>query len=378
MDTLNLNKLITTLYLKSTNDFKNGYSEILVSQIIGIDTKTSKNILHYLSQKNLIDTKNGYGDNISLTYQGIEYVEELRKGKTFKTIKFKEARYIPPASRLVFGFLYWYDIINENATVESKVIGVFASDILSMAWQLPFNDKPKDAEKILLQFAKETIIEKLKEGTLNDQEEVVLMTATQPNQCPYNPVNLIETKYAEYEVETSSKLLMEEISENKLAASIIETRDIINVVFSSKHNEKLLLLNQERNLLDFFKSARTEEDFSHRLSSLGQVSRYLNVSVLRKLTNETDTQLGSVILLENFLTSINKPNKIIIDTLRQIGRIRNGYPAHTDIPDVIKGYKHFGLKYPVENYQIAWTTLLNYYLAALKELYGIFADIYLI
>ncbi len=122
------------------------------------------------------------------------------------------------------------------------------------------------------------------------------MTATQPTVCPYNPKNLVETEYAEYEVETSSKLLMEEISENKLAASIIETRDIINVVFASKHNEELLLLNQERNLSDFFKSAMTEEDFSHRRSSLGQVSRYWNVPILRKLTNETDNQLGSVSL----------------------------------------------------------------------------------
>ncbi len=378
MDTISVNKFLTTLYLKSANDFKVGYSEVLISKIIGLDSKGSKNILHYLSEKNFINTKSGFGDNIVLTYQGLEYVEELRKGKTFKTIKFKEARYIPPASRMVFGFLYWYDIINEDGTIENKTIGVFASDILSMTWQLPFDNKPIDAEKILLQFAKDTIIEKLKEGTLNDQEEVVLMTATQPTVCPYNPQNLVETKYAEYEIETSSKLLMEEISENKLAASIIETRDIINVVFASKHNEKLLLLNQERNLLDFFKSAKNEEDFSHRLSSLGQVSRYMNVPILRKLTNETDTQLGSVILLEKFLASINKPNKVVIDTLRQIGRIRNGYPAHTDIPDVIKGYKHFGLKYPVESYEIAWTTLLNYYLKALKELYGIIADIYLI
>lgn len=378
MDTITVNKFLTTLYLKSANDFKTGYIEVLISKIIGLDSKVSNNILHYLSEKNLINTKSGFGDNIALTYQGIEYVEELRKGKTFKTIKFKEARYIPPTSRMVFGFLYWYEIINEDGTIENKTIRVFASDILSMTWQLPFNNKPQDAEKILLQFAKDTIIEKLKEGTLNDQEEVVLMTATQPLGCPYNPQNLVETKYAEYEIETSNKLLMEEISENKLAASIIETRDIINVVFASKHNEKLLLLNEERNLLDFFKSAKTEEDFSHRLSSLGQVSRYMNVSILRKLTNETDTQLGSVILLEKFLKSINKPNKVVIETLRQIGRIRNGYPAHTDIPDVIKGYKHFELKYPVESYEIAWTTLLNYYLEALKELYGIFADIYLI
>jgi len=368
---------MTTLYLKSKDDFKTGYSEQLISKIIGLDNKTGKNILHYLSGKNLIDTKKGFGDNIVLTFQGIEYVEELRKGKIFKTVKFKQARFIPPASRMVFGFLYWYEIISEDGTVENKTIGVFASDVLSMTWQLPFNSKLQDAEKILLQFAKVTIFEKLKEGTLNDKEEVVLMTATQPKICPYNPENLVETKYAEYEVEMGNKLLMQEISENKLAASIIETRDLINVVFSSKHNEKLLLLNQERNLLDFFKTAKTEEDFSHRLSSLGQVSRYMNVAILRKLTNETDTQLGSVILLEKFLISINKPNKIVTDTLRQIGRIRNGYPAHMDIPDVIKGYKYFGINYPIVNYEVAWTTLLNHYLQALKELYGIFADIYL-
>lgn len=377
MDKSNIDQYMTTLYLKSKDDFKTGYSEQLISKIIGLDNKTGKNILHYLSGKNLIDTKKGFGDNIVLTFQGIEYVEELRKGKIFKTVKFKQARFIPPASRMVFGFLYWYEIISEDGTVENKTIGVFASDVLSMTWQLPFNSKLQDAEKILLQFAKVTIFEKLKEGTLNDKEEVVLMTATQPKICPYNPENLVETKYAEYEVEMGNKLLMQEISENKLAASIIETRDLINVVFSSKHNEKLLLLNQERNLLDFFKTAKTEEDFSHRLSSLGQVSRYMNVAILRKLTNETDTQLGSVILLEKFLISINKPNKIVTDTLRQIGRIRNGYPAHMDIPDVIKGYKYFGINYPIVNYEVAWTTLLNHYLQALKELYGIFADIYL-
>ena len=139
-----------------------------------------------------------------------------------------------------------------DGTIENKTIGVFASDILSMTWQLPFNDKPQDAEKILLQFAKDTIIEKLKEGTLNDQEELVLMSATQPPVCPYNPQNLIETKYAEYEIETSNKLLMEEISENKLAASIIETRDIINVVFASKHNEKAFASKSRKKLIRFF------------------------------------------------------------------------------------------------------------------------------
>ena len=81
MNKTNIDKYLTTLYLKSRNDFKAGYSELIIPKIIGIDNRSSKNILHYLSEKNLIDTKNGLGDNIVLTYQGIEYVEELRKGK---------------------------------------------------------------------------------------------------------------------------------------------------------------------------------------------------------------------------------------------------------------------------------------------------------
>jgi len=346
--------------------------------MIGIDKTISQNVLHYLSGKGLINTKNGDGDNILLTSEGIDYVQNLRDGKTFKTIKFKKALYIEPTTRLVFGFLYWYSILNEDNTTEDKTIGVFASDILIMTWQISFYERPQDAEKILLQFAKDTVIEKLKEGTLNDHEELVLLTSNQPPTCPFKPNNLLETQLTEFEIETGTKLLMEEIKENKLAASIIELRDRINAVFATKHKENLLLLNQERNLLDFFKTATTEEEFSFRLLSLGQVSRYMNVVVLRNLTSEQNTQLGSIMLLENFLASINKPNKVVTDTLRQIGRIRQGYPAHEDIPDVVKGYKYFGLKYPIENFAEAWTILLNYYLNALKELYNILADAYLV
>lgn len=373
-----IDKFLNALYLKSNKDFRKGYNEKIIAKLAGIDNATFQNIRHYLAGKNLIDTKNGFGDNILLTTDGIDYVLKLKEGKTFKTIKFKEARFIPPASRMVFGFLYFYSVINEDNSVEDKSITSFASDVLTMTWQLDFYNNQIDSEKILLQFAKDTIVEKLKEGTLNEHEEIVLMISTQPNKCPYNPDELVETKFAEFEVEMSSKPLMQEIKENKLAASIIELRDRINVVFATENKEKLLLLNQERNLLDFFKTASSEEEFSFRLLSLGQVARYMNVNILRKLTNETDTQIGSIVLLDNFLKSINRPNKNIIDILKQIGRIRQGYPAHVDIPDVVKGYQFFGLKYPVENFEEAWTTLLNYYLQALKELYEIFADLYLV
>lgn len=293
-------------------------------------------------------------------------------------VKFKNALFLPPASRLQFGYLYFYDIIHHNGKTESKTIEVFASDILSMTWGLDFYKQgSRDAEKILLQYAKEAVIEKFKEGTLNEREEVLLLTSTQPSVSPYNPANLVVTEQEEFTIEPEKKVLSQEIKDNKLAASIIETRDIINALFSASHGERLLLLDQERNLLDFFKPAKNEEEYFHRIASLGQTARNINPSVLRKLLNETNSTIGSVALLDKFLISKNKQNKDITDTLKHIGYIRKGYPIHGDnIKDVLVGYKYFKLKYPVEDFENTWTTILNRYLLALKQLYEIFGSIY--
>ena len=37
-------------------------------------------------------------------------------------IKFKRAVFVPPTNRLVFGFLYWYDVIFADGTIENKII----------------------------------------------------------------------------------------------------------------------------------------------------------------------------------------------------------------------------------------------------------------
>lgn len=375
------NKYLNTLYLKSKDDFDRGFSHKTIDKLLGLDKTQAVNAMKYLADKNLIDTQTGLGDNVKLTSIGIDFALKLRENKLFKTIKFKSVRYLP-SSRDAIEFLYWYDLIDENGNIEPKTIKVSISGSLCIGWGFqiwsnqPDVDYPKLA-KMLLQVGKDKIIEKLKEGTLNEQEELMLLTSTHPNSAPYNPDNLIEPQHAEFEIEVGEKILSEEIKENKLAAAIIEIRDTINAIFHSKHKDKLLLLNEERNLLDFFKTAKTEEEFTHRISSLGQVSRHMNVTILRKLTNETDNELGSVALLDKLLTSLGSQNKSTTDILRNIGRIRMGYPIHTDIAGVIQGYKYFGISYPVADYQTTWTTLLNQYLTSLKQLYEILADAYL-
>ena len=128
------------------------------------------------------------------------------------TVKFKNALFIPPASRLQFGYIYFYDLIHNDGKTENKTIEVFASDVLTMTWGLDFYEQgSRDAEKILLQFAKKAIVEKFKEGTLNDREEVVLLTSTQPTVCPYDPNDFVVTELEEFMIEPEKKALYQEI-----------------------------------------------------------------------------------------------------------------------------------------------------------------------
>jgi len=70
-------------------------------------------------------------------------------------------------------------------------------------------------------------------------------------------------------------------------------------------------------------------------------------------------------------------DKNITDTLKYFGRIRQGYPMHTDIAGIRDGLAFFNVNYPIENYEETWQLLLTSYLSILKDLYRIFADNYL-
>ena len=369
---------IRTLFLKSRNSLEEGCRSDVLRKLVGITRAEELNIHTYLKGKGLIDE---FNTTVVLTTDGIDYVAELRRDKIYQIISFAHAIQVG-TTRDGVSWRYIYTVTDSGSKNVCNSIDVFISGTLSVnwgyfTWKMTSADYVK-LERLLLQFAREKIEEKLKEGTLNGKEEVMLLTTNQPRDCPYNPENLPDWNYAEYEVEIDSKTIGEQIKENKLAASIIETRDVINAVFHSGKGTKLLLLNNERNLLDFFKNAKTEEEFSHRISSLAEVARNLNAEALRNAIGETDKKIGSVALLKKFLELNGKGDMTITDTLKQIGKVRQGYPAHTDnITEVIGGLRYFGLSYPIANYEEAWTKILSSYLAALKALYEILSNLYL-
>jgi hypothetical protein len=368
-------KYLATLFLKSHNNYTQGYSEEKLCKLLNISIEESENLKNYLRNKGLIEKIRYEGDiDIILTTEGLDYCLNYREGKVIKIIRFTHSQYLLPTSRATIDFAYNYHIIDEKGnTSEPYRIVISISDILSARWGLEINE----LENALLLIAKDKIEEKLIDDTLNKFEEIILLTNNSPDTFPYNTKHLIGASDAEYEVVIEGKPLSQIVSENKLAASIIQIRDTINAIFYKQNNARLLLLDEERNLLDFFRPANTEEEFSHRVASLGQVSRNLNIEILRKLTGISDTNVKSVQLLNHLLIKSGKENKEIIDTLKFLGRIRQGYPIHTDIAGVIEGLAYFKIGYPIDDYESSWGILLSSYLKILTELNKIFMEVYL-
>lgn len=364
---------LKNLLLKSRNNIRKGYSHSAVATLSGLNKTEASDVIKYLSDKNLVDAKSGYGDAIIITTQGIDHVGELKKGKKYKTLKFLSSKQLPTTTRHAYVYLFEFQIFDEGGKVTEHSITVTISDILGAMWHpslqnLGSEDSMTILEKVLMQIAKDRIFEKVKEDTLTEVEELILLSDNSPNQCPVEFKDLIDLNHAEYEIEISDHNLSERITNNSLAAGIIEARDNINALFHSKFKKRLLLLNEERNLLDFFKDAHTEEEFSHRIASLGQVSRDFNLDVLKRNVIKAEEEDKSLQLLEKYLHQIGIVKSEIVNRIKNIGRIRQGYPIHTDLTGVIKALTYFQIDYPINDYSETWNTLLQAYHQSLREL----------
>ena len=372
---------LQSLYLKSKPNLTAGYNAKNIVRLSQIETSQADNIRHYLNQRGFIELGKFKGDDkVYITSVGIDKVEHELDSKNNVILKFLGYRHIPPTARAVTEIHYYYTLYGGSYDGKEHRIRAIISDYLQIGWGYRLWSYDPENEyrglvKILLVYIKGRLIEKIQEGTIADDDQITFFSDSHPVDCPFEPDALPSVDEAEYIVDLPSQSISVEIAENQLAASIIETRDTINNLFYAKHGKKLLLLNEERNLLDFFKSAATSEELSHRISSLAQVSRNLEKNVLRSLINKYDDSDGSVVLLRKFLDE-NGKNLIPAEIFRHIGRIRQGYPTHSDNTGMADSLRYFGLKYPITDFHLVWTTLLNQYLTALKDLQESLLDLY--
>jgi hypothetical protein len=372
---------LRSLYLKSKQNLTAGYDAHIVGRLAQIERSQIDNIRNYLKQQGFIELGQFKGDDkVYLTSFGIDKVENELDNQNNVTLKFLGYRYMPPTSRAITEIHYYYTIIGEGYDGNEYRMRAIISDRLQIGWGYPLwsynpENEYRGLVKILLVYIKDRLIKKIQEGTTTTDDQISFFSDSHPNERPFDPDSLADVSESEYLIDLPSQNISGEIAENRLAASIIETRDTINNLFHAKHGKKLLLLNEERNLLDFFKAATTSEEFSHRISSLAQVSRNFDKNILKSLLSKYDDTDGSVVLLKKFLDE-NGKNTNPAEILKHIGRIRQGYPAHADNTGMAGSLKYFGLRYPITDFQLVWTTLLNQYLVALKNLQESLLDLY--
>ncbi|MBK5272187.1 MAG: hypothetical protein JJE22_14350 [Bacteroidia bacterium] len=208
-----IDKYLSVLYLKSKDNLAKGYNVYIIAKLIGIDDDMADYVKDYLQRNGLIENLHSASDPITiLSATGLDYVFKLRENKVFKIIRFTRSQYLPPEGMATYDFIYSYTLIEEDGKMEKNTIKVSISNVLSLIWKFDHTE----LEKVLCQFAKDRVIEKLKYGTLRKLEELVLLRKSHPDKCPYDSQNLIEPVFAEYEVETGQKLLTEKTNKGDL------------------------------------------------------------------------------------------------------------------------------------------------------------------
>ncbi|MBU4229624.1 MAG: hypothetical protein KKG88_04910 [Proteobacteria bacterium] len=244
-------------------------------------------------------------------------------------------------------------------------ISVVVSRTLAACWNLTDDQQLR----VMYEYGKRHVIEKIREGTLSDSEEIDLHTRNTELPCPFDPERIENPMNAVVKVDLAEKKFMEDSSFLSLASSIIDARDNINAIFNLRNKDKLIVLVEERDLLQFFRDALTPEDFFYRLCALANAATQMNTHRLRRLTQIEDTQVKSIQLLEFYLNNIGVTGAEIIKTLRNITKLRQGYPVHGDrAKGVLEAHEYFSIEYPIVDYSATWKKLLKKYLEALQLL----------
>jgi hypothetical protein len=222
--------------------------------------------------------------------------------------------------------------------------------------------------KLSFPFAVEWISSRVKDGTLKEFEEKIISSEDNIDPYPFDIEKIEKIEGYEITFSTNNTDIGTRIKTNIIADTIIELRDNINALTYSKHKENLLFLVQERNILNLFRRIDNREQFSYAISSLGNLASDMNTKLLRKLTNNDEEDVKSLRLLELFLGTIDDEKNNIIEILKTINRIRQGYPVHSDKTGIIQHLKKFDIDYPIIDYDLTWQILLEKYNIALEEL----------
>jgi hypothetical protein len=118
-----------------------------------------------------------------------------------------------------------------------------------------------------------------------------------------------------------------------------------------------------------FRKIDNREQFTYAISTLGNLVNGLNSNLLRKITGNTDEEIKSFALLDQFLKNIDNGQNQSVEIFKAINRIRQGFPVHTDMAGIIENLRKFNIDYPIIDHNDAWQIILEKYKIGLFDLF---------
>jgi len=297
-----------------------------------------------------------------------------------KVLTFNGIRDITSPSKHAYEYRLYCSLIDNNKIgkpeeefeTQDIEIDVEISETKAAIWNLNTPDRENDRKKILFEYGKRELIEKIKDSTAVKENSFRIYSNTHTDpECPFNPDKIDMNVGDKYKIIIPDKTLVQRLEVDAIASSIITKRDEINALFKNKFNDKLFLVNQERNLLDLFRSADSIEEFSYRITSIGNLVGSLNKYMLSKETKLSSKDFGSIHMLQVLLNNFSTDQTVTL-IFKNLNKLRQAYPVHGDnVEGVIDAHKYLGLNYPVTNFKESWELLLSKYNDALFELFSI-------
>lgn len=253
----------------------------------------------------------------------------------------------------------------EEARTQSHVLLIGVTGTLATCWRVALEDYPR----VLFEYGKRYLQDKVLDGVLAEIEELLLSTGDTEYPCPFDPQKIDDPDGYILDILETEHPIMSNESLLTLASQIIDARDNINALFADLYGENLIITSAERDILQFFKQALTQEEFVYRICALSNASGSMNVEKLRELTGTNDSSLKSISLLSIFLEKNDIDADLAIQILRSINRLRQCYPVHGNhVTGAIEAHRYFDISYPISDYDYAWNKILTLYLKALRSL----------
>jgi len=127
-----------------------------------------------------------------------------------KKVTFYESRLLPQ-TRDTIEYKFFFTVLDssligkpeERYSTEKHIIKTSITGTLAAMWYLV--DNLIDLEKILYEYSKRHVKDKLKYGTLCNIEELELSTSNYPNECPFDPSRIAEPGQRSFDIEIMVK-----------------------------------------------------------------------------------------------------------------------------------------------------------------------------